>query len=81
MNIPKLPVFTTEDGIKSIKENLNKLKDWKDLSELIPNSFKSKNLNKTGNAGIFAASLELCKEGNISIKQNELFDKIYIREN
>ena len=82
MNIPKLPVFTTEDGINSIKENLSKLNDWKDLSELIPENFKSsKNLNKTGNAGIFAGSLELCKEGNISIKQNDLFDKIYIKSN
>ena len=80
INIPKLPVFTTEDGIKSIKENLAYLKDWKDLSELIPQNYKSKNLNKTGNAGIFAGSLELCKEGNISIKQNNLFDKIYIKE-
>ena len=35
---------------------------------------------KTGNAGIFAASLELAKEGNISIKQDNLFDEIYIKE-
>ena len=29
MNIPKLPVFTTEDGIKRIKEFFGKLIDWK----------------------------------------------------
>ena len=32
-------------------------------------------------AGIFAGSLELAKEGNISIKQEKLFDKILIKEN
>ena len=82
MNIPKLPVFTTEDGIKTIKEFFGKLIDWKNLDELIPNNFKSgKRYKKTGKAGIFAGSLELVKEGNIKIKQENLFDDIYIKEN
>ena len=82
MNIPKLPVFTTEDGISRIKEFFGKLNDWKNLEELIPeNIIKNKKLNKSGNAGIFSGSLELAKEGNISIKQEKLFDKIFIKEN
>ena len=40
----------------------------------------SKTLSKTGNAGIFAGSLELAKEGNISIKQDNLFEDIYIKK-
>ena len=82
MNIPKLPVYTTEDGISRIKEFFGKLNDWKNLEELIPeNIIKNKKLNKSGNAGIFAGSLELAKEGYISIKQEKLFDKIFIKEN
>ena len=82
MNIPKLPVLTTEDGIQRIKEFFGKLSDWKDLSELIPKNFSlSKSLKKTGKAGIFSGSLELAKEGNISIKQEKLFDKIFIKQN
>ncbi len=81
INIPKLPVFTTEDGISRIKEFFGKLNEWKNIDDLIPNKFnKSKNLNKSGKAGIFSGSLELAKEGNISIKQNNLFDDIYIKE-
>ena len=82
MNIPKLPVFTTEDAIKRIREFFGKLNDWKNLSELVPSGFnKSPNLKRTGRAGIFAGSLELVKEGNISLKQKELFDDIYVKEN
>ncbi len=82
MNIPKLPVFTTEHGIKRIKEFFGKLNDWKNIDELLPiNIFKSKNFKRTGKAGIFTASLELVKEGNISIKQKSLFDDIFIKEN
>ena len=81
MNIPKLPVFTTEDGIKRIREFFGKLIDWKNLNDLIPNNFKNgMKYQKTGKAGIFSGSLELVKEGNLTIKQENLFDEIYVKE-
>ena len=81
MNIPKLPVFTTEDGIKRIREFFGKLLDWRNIDDLIPQNFKKvSKYNNTGKAGIFAGSLELVKEGNLSIKQKNLFDDIYIKE-
>ena len=81
INIPKLPVFTTEDGIKRIKEFFGKLIDWKNINDLIPQNFRSSSkYKKTGKAGIFAGSLELVKEGNLTIKQENLFDEIYIKE-
>jgi len=81
VNIPRLPVLTAEEAISHIKSFFGKLKDWKNMDELIPQTFKLKNnLKKTGKAGIFAGSLELVKEGNIKIKQEKLFDKIFIRE-
>ena len=81
MNIPKLPVFTTEDGIKRIREFFGKLIDWKNINDLIPKNFKvGTQYKKTGKAGIFAGSLELVKEGNLKIKQENLFDEIYVKE-
>ena len=41
MNIPKLPVFTTEAGINRIKTFFGKLSNWKDINDLIPTSFLS----------------------------------------
>jgi len=80
MNIPKLPVFTTEDGISVIKKLIDKLSEWKNIKELIPKNFNdNKGLNKTGKAGIFSGSLELAKEGTINIKQEKLFDDIFIK--
>ena len=81
MNIPKLPVFTTEEGIKRIKEFFGKLIDWKNINDLIPQGFKDgTKYKRTGKAGIFAGSLELVKEGNLTIKQENLFDEIYVKE-
>jgi len=82
INIIELPVFTTESGIQRIKEFFGKLIDWKNIDDLIPSNFKSnKKFKKTGKAGIFSGSLELVKEGDLKIKQDNLFDDIYIREN
>ena len=68
INIPKLPVCTTEQGIEIIKKSMEKLKDWKDFSSLIPEQFKkTKDLKKTGLAGLFSAILELSREGLINI--------------
>ena len=81
INIPRLPVFSTEEGIKTIKDFFGKLTDWKKLDDLIPKNFKrGSKYKRTGKAGIFAGSLELVKEGNLSIKQEKLFDDVYIRE-
>lgn len=82
INIPKLPVFTMEEGIKRIKELQNELKNWKNLKDLIPSVFKNNvKMKKTGNAGIFAGSLELVKEGNIKLKQEKIFGDIFIKNN
>ena len=82
INIPKLPVFTMEEGIKRIKEFQKDLNNWKNLNELLPDIFKNNpKMNKTGNAGIFAGSLELVKEGNVKLKQEKTFGDIYIRNN
>jgi|TARA_B100001964_G_C14005291_1_gene496853 segregation and condensation protein A len=81
INIPKLPIFSTEEGITRIKSILTSLIDWKDMNKLIPKTFLStKKLKKTGTAGIFSGSLELVKEGDLIMKQSKLFDKIYIKQ-
>jgi segregation and condensation protein A len=80
INIPKLPVLTTQEGIKQIKNNLNKITDWKNITELIPEFYSTNGLKKTGMAGIFAASLELTKEGIVKINQKNKFDKLMIKK-
>ena len=81
INIPKLPVFTTEEGIKQIRNNLKNIADWKDIEDLIPEGFVfNKKLKRSGLAGIFSASLELTKQGVTSIMQKKLFEKLLIKK-
>ena len=52
ITIPKLPVLTTEEGIKQIKNNLDKITDWRHIIELIPGFYLKNKMNRTGIAGI-----------------------------
>ena len=80
ISIPKLPVFTTEEGIKQIKDNLDKINDWKNIIELIPIYYLKNKMERTGVSGIFAASLELTKEGIVEVSQKKTFDKLMIKK-
>ena len=82
VNIPKLPVLTTEQGINNIKNQLDNLNEWKNIVDLIPDSYKENTQKKrTGLSGIFAASLDLTKEGVINMMQKKTFDDILIKKN
>ena len=81
INIAQLPVCRTEEAIAIIKKNMKNLNIWKDVFDMIPKKFKkTKSLRKTGMAGLFSASLELTKEGLVSIMQKKNFDKLLVKE-
>ena len=80
INITKLPVCTTEQGIEIIKSSIKKLNEWKNILDLIPSKFKKNiQLKKSGLCGLFSASLELTREGLITIMQKKTFDKVLIK--
>ena len=80
ISIPKLPVLTTEEGMKLIKKNLDRVIDWRNINELIPKFYFDKKMQRTCIAGIFSACLELTKDGTISISQKKLFDELMIKK-
>ena len=56
INIPKLPVFSTVEGIKQIKNNYSKIKDWRHINDLIPEFYSKKKNEKNW------FSWNLCRE-------------------
>ncbi len=80
ISIPKLPVLTTEEGIRLIKDRLNDITNWKNVMELIPKFYLENKMKRTGIAGIFAASLELVREGIVSVSQEKTFKKLMIKK-
>ena len=71
--MPLYPQYSAATSGSSIKE-------WKDIMNLIPKFYSENKMERTGVAGIFAASLELTKEGLLSISQKKIFDKLMIKK-
>ena len=80
ISLPTLPVLTTEEGIKFIKDNIDKINEWRNIIDLIPDYYLKNKMKKTGIAGIFSASLELSKEGIVNVSQKKTFDKLMIKK-
>ena len=58
INIAKLPVCTTEQGVEIIKSSMGKLSDWNNLLNLIPSNFKkNQQLKRSGVCGIFSGAI------------------------
>ena len=66
MNIPKLPVLTSEDGIKRIKEFFGKLIDWRNTLLIAKNYFWLGNLSF--DTEIYTGIL-ICAKDSIRISQ------------
>ena len=83
IDIIKLPVYTMESAIKKISTMVfNSIKEWCDIKKTIPKMYlNNKKLHKTGLSGTLVASLELVREGELLIKQKNLYDKIFIKKN
>ena len=50
------------------------------IIDLIPKFYSENKMKKTGIAGLFAACLELTREGVISISQKKKFEKLMIKK-
>ena len=78
ITIANTRLFSVENATIRLKKLLKGSKDWKSLLDFIPNDIKSELENKSALASHFVASLELVKEGNANIKQDNIEDEIFL---
>ena len=66
------------ETIKNLRNLINKSTGWKNLLEFLPKNIKSNLETRSAMASYFVASLELAKEGEVSLKQESLINEIYL---
>ena len=81
VTIAESKLYSVEDAINSLKSLVKSSHGWLNLLEFIPKNIKNKLELKSALASHFVASLELVKEGDISIRQDNFNDKILISSN
>ena len=74
-------VITMEQALTRMRGLIGFTVDWTDIISYLPEDWLSDpQKRKSATASTFAASLELAKEGNIEIRQSELYAPIEIRK-
>ena len=81
ITIPESQLYSVEDAINNLKSLVKSSDGWQNLLEFIPKNINNKLELKSALASHFVASLELVKEGDISIRQDNFNDKILISSN
>ena len=74
-------VITMEQALTRMRGLIGFTVDWTDIISYLPEDWlNDSQKRKSATASTFAASLELAKEGNIEIRQGELYAPIEIRK-
>ena len=76
--IAETKLYSVEDAINRLKKLLKTSDGWLNLLDFIPKNIIDKLEIKSSLASHFVASLELVKEGDISLRQENFNDKILI---
>ena len=78
ITIADTQLYSVEDALNTLKNFFKQSKDWKNLSDFIPNNLRNKLERKSALASHFVASLELVKEGSLKLRQDSFNDNILL---
>ena len=79
LHIERPKCFAMEDAMRTLRGVVGVMPDWTRLEAFLPADWRGERQSRSGIASTFAASLELAREGVLSIKQSEPFGPIYLR--
>ena len=80
IKIERRPVYSLEDALERLSGLIGDAFTWSTLSTFLPGNLKDDRLRKSALASMFAATLELAKDGRADLRQMETFGQIYLRK-
>jgi len=80
IRIERRPVVSLEDALERLGGLIGETFTWAQLSTFLPTDLKDKRHRKSALASMFAASLELARQGQADLRQMETFGPIYLRQ-
>jgi segregation and condensation protein A len=79
MQIASFEIYTVEDALQRLRKLLGPIPAWQNLWSFLPEGLKDGLIIRSAVASTFAASLELAKEGRLTVRQTETFGAIHIK--
>ena len=79
MQIASFEIYTVEDALQRLRKLLGPIPAWQNLWSFLPEGLKDGLVIRSAIASTFAASLELAKEGRLTVRQSETYGAIHIK--
>ncbi len=80
IKIERRAVYSLEDAIERLNGLIGDSFTWTTLRQFLPDTIKDKQVQRSALASMFAATLELTRQGKAEIRQMETFGPIYLRQ-
>jgi len=78
-HITRLPVWSIQEARKALQNLIGKMDDWGRMDQWLIEYLVEPEKRRSVLASTFTASLELAREGQLEIKQEEAFRPLYMR--
>ena len=79
MQIESFEIYTVEEALIRLRKLLGPIPAWQNLWDFLPKGLKDGLIIRSAVASTFAASLELAKEGRLTVRQNTTYGSIDIK--
>jgi segregation and condensation protein A len=73
-------LFSMEDALVRLRKLLGTVPEWTTLTNFLPSGIKDDLVYRSAIASTFAASLELARQGKLSLRQSSTFGPIFVRD-
>ncbi|GAB4575051.1 MAG: ScpA family protein [Rhodothalassiaceae bacterium] len=79
LEIRRRPVYSLEAALRRLEQVIGARFSWTRLLEFLPGDSDDPRIRRSALASLFAASLELARQGKAEIRQMETFGPLYLR--
>ena len=81
MSIEPVELYTVENALERIRRMLGATPEWLELTSFLPDDMTDPLMRRSAIASTFSASLELAREGQLNIRQEDTFGRIFLSAN
>ncbi len=79
LRIEMSDLYSLDDGLKWLTKMLGSMPDWTSLLQFLPTKIKGDLVSRSMLASALSAALQLTKQGELKIRQTEIFGTVYVR--
>lgn len=79
LRIQPMQLYSVEQAIERLRGLVGHMPGWRSLASFLPDDLQDSLMQRSALATTFAASLEMCREGKLHIRQERNFGPIFLR--